>query len=336
MENSRALVTGANGHLGNNLVRHLLKQGNPVRASVRNPKNRAPFEGLNCEVVHGDLMNKASLVKALEGVDTLYQVAASFKLWAKNPQQEIYDVNMQGTRNVLEAAAAQGVRRVVYVSSIAALNYAALPIKESDGYNPDRRNMYYNSKNDSEKVAIDLAAKLNLELVAVLPSAMIGGEAFFLNESYRILAMVYLGKLPVESNIFLNWIDVKDVAAACVAAATKGRAGERYILANEKSMGLSETTALLQSLYPDLGLKVPPKVPRWFLYANATLFELISKLTDTQPLLQRSDVEMFWGQRMDFDITKARTELGFAPKPPKIAVKEAAMYLRSHPQLLSA
>ena len=83
-----ALVSGANGHLGNNLVRLLLKKGIPVRASVRNIKNKEPFEGLNCEVVQADITDKASFVKALQGVETFYAVGASFKLWAKNPEKK--------------------------------------------------------------------------------------------------------------------------------------------------------------------------------------------------------------------------------------------------------
>ena len=111
-----ALVTGANGHLGNNLVRLLLDKGIPVRASVRNIKNKEPFVGLDCEVVQSDNSDKNSLVRALQGVETFYAVGAVFKLWAKDPKKEIYDVNLQGTQNIVEAAVQAGVKRIVYVS----------------------------------------------------------------------------------------------------------------------------------------------------------------------------------------------------------------------------
>ncbi|MDR0227497.1 MAG: NmrA family NAD(P)-binding protein, partial [Flavobacteriaceae bacterium] len=94
-----ALVSRANGHLGNNLVRLLLKKGIPVRTTVRNINNTEPFKGLDCEVVQADITDKNSFVKALQGVHTFYAVGASFKLWAKDPKKEIYDVNMQGTKN---------------------------------------------------------------------------------------------------------------------------------------------------------------------------------------------------------------------------------------------
>ncbi|MDE5469928.1 NAD-dependent epimerase/dehydratase family protein [Elizabethkingia meningoseptica] len=323
-----ALVTGANGHLGTNLVRLLIEKGVPVRASVRNIKNKEPFTGLNCEVVQADITDKQSLINALQGVETFYAVGAAFKLWAKDPEKEIYDVNLAGTKNMIEAAAEAGVKRIVYVSSIAALDYSKLPAKESNGYNPDRRDMYYNSKNDGEKLAFELAKKYQIELVAVLPSAMIGSEAFApLNVSYNIINLILKKQIPVETNITLNWIDVKDVAEGCYLAATKGRAGERYILANEKCMSIKETTKIAQQLFPELNIKLPVAVPKPILFMVAWLMETGSKITRKEPLLTTKDIAMFSGLQQDFDISKARTELGFIPKMPLQAVKEAMMYL---------
>ncbi|MNY58623.1 hypothetical protein D3C86_1949820 [compost metagenome] len=104
-------------------------------------------------MVQADITDKQSLINALKDVDVFYAVGAAFKLWAKDPKKEIYDINLQGTRNTIEAAAEAGVKRIVYVSSIAATDFSKSPIKESNGYNPDRRDMYFNSKNDGEKLA---------------------------------------------------------------------------------------------------------------------------------------------------------------------------------------
>lgn len=326
-----ALVTGANGHLGNNLVRLLIEKGIPVRASVRNLKNNESFAGLNCEVVQADITDKQSLKNALQGVETFYAVGAAFKLWAKDPQKEIYEVNLSGTKNMIEAAAEAGVKRVVYVSSIAALNYSILPTREDYGYNPDRRDMYYNSKNDGEKLAFELAKKHNIELVAVLPSAMIGGEAFApLNVSYNIIHLILKKQIPVETNITLNWIDVKDVAEGCYLAATKGSNGERYILANEKCMSIKQTTRMAQELFPELKIKLPMAVPKPILLAVAWLMELGSKISGKAPVLTTKDIAMFAGLQQDFDISKSRTELGFNPRNPVQVVKEAMRYLREN------
>lgn len=335
IQSGLSLVSGANGHLGNNLVRLLLQKGIPVRATVRNINNKKPFEGMDCEVMEADITNKASFVKALQGVDTFYAVGASFKLWARDPKKEIYDVNIQGTRNTIEAAAEAGVKKIVYVSSIAALDYAKLPTKESNGYNPDRRDMYYNSKNDGEKLAFELAEKLGIELVSVMPSAMIGSEAFLpLNVSYNVLKLILNKQIPVDTKITLNWIDVKDVAEGCYLAAQKGRAGERYILANERCMTITDTTILADKLYPELQLKVPNAVPKLVLYAIAGIMEFSAKLKGNAPVLTRKDIAMFSGLQQNFDISKSRAELGFAPRNPEQAVKEALEYLMKHKELL--
>lgn len=330
-----ALVSGANGHLGNNLVRLLLKEGIPVRATVRNINNTEPFQGLDCEVVQADITDKNSFVKALKGVHTFYAVGASFKLWAKDPKKEIYDVNMQGTKNTIEAAAEAGVKRIVYVSSIAALDYTNLPTKESNGYNPDRRDMYYNSKNDGEQLAFELANKLGIELVSVMPGAMIGSESFLpLNVSYGVLKLVINKQIPIDTKITLNWVDVKDVAMGCYQAAMKGQNGQRYILANEKCMTITDTTKLAQKLYPELKLKVPNAVPKCLLYTIAGLMEITAKASGRAPVLTTKDIAMFSGLQQDFDISKSRKELGFNPKSTEQAVTEALAYLMKHKELL--
>lgn len=323
------LVTGANGHLGNNLVRLLISKGYQVRASVRNIKNTKPFEGLDCEVVQADITDKNAMVRALRDVETFYAVGAVFKLWAKDPQKEIYDVNMKGCRVMIEAAAEAGVKRIVYVSSIAALDYTkGTAIKEDSGYNPDRRDMYYNSKNDGEKLAFDLAKKHHVELVAVLPSAMIGGViADRLSNSNEILKAILNNKLPIETKITLNWIDVNDVAEGCILAATKGRSGERYILANEKCMTITESIQLANDLFPELKLKKPVLVPKFVLFTFGALLGLRAKVLGKAPAMTTKEVNMFYGLVQDFDISKARKELGFNPKPSKQALKLALSYM---------
>lgn len=329
------LVSGANGHLGNNLVRLLLSRGFQVRASVRNLDNSAALQDLPCELVAADITDKASFIRVLQGVDTFYAVGAAFKLWVRDPQKEIYDVNMQGTRNTIEAAAAAGVKKIIYVSSIAALDYTHTPTRESNGYNPDRRDAYYNSKNDGEKLAFQLARELGIELVSVMPGAMIGSEAALpLNVSYDVLRLILTKQIPVDTGIALNWVDVKDVAEGCYLAALHGKAGERYILANEKCMSISDTTRLAQKLYPQLQLKIPAAVPKILLYTIAGLMQFAARLQGKAPVITTKDIAMFSGLQQDFDISKARTELGFNPKSNEEAVREALAYLMEHQELL--
>ncbi|HJY12212.1 MAG TPA: hypothetical protein VJ304_05450, partial [Flavobacterium sp.] len=128
----------------------------------------------------------------------------------------------------------------------------------------------------------------------------------------------------------LNWIDVKDVAEGCYLAATKGKNGERYILANEKCTSIKETTKIAQELFPELKIKLPLAVPKPILFTIAWFMEIGSLLNGKAPLLSTKDIAMSSGLQQDFDITKARTELGFNPKESILAVKEAMVYLKEN------
>ena len=328
MSKAQILVTGANGHLGNNLVRLLLSEGHAVRATVRNVKDTRPFDGLPCEVVPADLMDQQSLLSAFTGITKIYAVGAAFKMWAKNPQEEIYDNNVQGTQNLFEAAAACGVQDIVYVSSVAALDFTRLPAREENGYNRDRRNWYYNSKNDSDRQAIALGKKYGIRTVLVLPSAMIGGVAHRLSYSNRLVWQILQGKVPVDTNITVNWVDVKDVAWGAYQAMQRGENGERYILANEGHTSIQESVAIASALYPELKLKIPKKVPKYLLYTIAGLMEVGSKISGKEPLLQRHYLDMFYGLRQDYDISKARRVLGFNPTSSREALIKALKYLK--------
>lgn len=328
MSNEISLVTGANGHLGNNLVRLLLSKNHKVRATVRNIHNQEPFEGLDCEVVQADITDRASLKSAFKGVTHLYAVGANFSMWAKNPKVEIYDNNVQGTQNVFDLAKECGISNIVYVSSVASLDFTQLPANVDNGYNKDRRNWYYNSKNDSDKLAIELGKKYNIRTVVILPSAMIGSEAHKLSYTNNLVYQILNGEIPVDTNVTLNWIDVKDVAFGAYKAMLKGRNGERYILSNKEHTTLQESVKIASELYPELNLKMPKKVPKCLLYSVAGLMEFGSKINGKEPLLQRHYLDMFYGLNQDYDISKSIQELGFNPKSSRKALIDALEYLK--------
>ena len=167
-----------------------------MRASVPNVANTEPFPGLGCQLVRADLTDKASLVEALRGVEKVYAVGAACKRWAPDEQKEIYQVNMQGTRNLLEAAVRNRVRRVVYVRSIAALDHHKHPLREAGGFNPAPGNVYNASKTNSEK----LARQLGIELVSVLPSAVIRAYAYTRSDSYVILRQFLPGSTTLNTS----------------------------------------------------------------------------------------------------------------------------------------
>lgn len=316
-----SLVTGANGHLGNTLVRALIDRGHTVRAGVRRMDDAAPFQGLACERVPLELRDAATLKRALAAVDTLYQVAAVFRHWAPHPERDIVQPNVDGTRLILQAAAAAGVRKVVYVSSVAAVGHDGSPLDESH-WNDEADNPYYRSKIESERAAWETARRLNLPLVTVLPGAMVGPNNHRLTDTMQFLEAVRTGKVPLDPDVHFNFVDVRDVAEGMIRAAERGRPGERYILANRHSSSLAD---MLQAM--GTGRRPPAKAPRRLLMAMAWLQEAMARLTGRAPELLRSQVRLFHGVRQEYDIGKAGRELGYAPRPPAEALAAGFAWL---------
>jgi dihydroflavonol-4-reductase len=322
------LVTGANGHLGNNLLRALLAQGQRVRAGVRDLNNTQPFAGLECELVYAELEDKAALLKAMEGVEVLYQVAAVFKHWSADPEAEIVRANVEGTRSVLEAAVQAGVKRVVYVSSVAAVGHNGQALDEGS-WNQDLSNPYYRSKILSEQLAWEIANAHGLWMVAVLPAAMIGPNAYRLTDTMAFIERIYKKSVPMDPNFHFNFVDVRDVALACIAAANRGESGQRYILANQHSSSFSDIVAAANAVAP--GYKLPPRAPRWLLLSLAWGAERLARLTGTPASLTRSQVRTFYGVKQEYTIRKASEQLAYQPKSAFAALRETFAYLQRRP-----
>lgn len=322
------LVTGANGHLGNNVVRALLDAGENVRASVRNPDEREPFAGLDVEIVKADLMNRDSLMRALDGVDTLYQVAAVFKHWARNPQEEIIRPAVEGTRNILTAAAEQGVKRIVYVSSSVTIEAHGGKVSEDDLRTHTYGNPYYTAKIDSEKLAWQLAQEYGLDLVVVLPVAIVGPHCYRLTPTMGVLDLVLKGDIRFDVNFYFNYVDARDVAAGMLLAAKHGRSGERYLLSTDSSaMSTQDVARIAREFNPKLPSTF--RMPRPILTGMATAMELAGQVTGREPLLLRSQINLYYGVEETHDISKAKRELGYSPRSSEQAVREALAYLQS-------
>lgn len=333
MDKKLCLVTGANGHLGNTLVRALLARGERVRAGVRDPDNRSAFAGLDCQLVYAELQDRQALLQALQGVEVLYQVAAVFRHWARDPQAEIVVPNVEGTRNVLEAAAEAGVKRVVYVSSVAAVGHDGRPLDEAQ-WNDERDNAYYRSKILSERMAWEVAQRLGLDLVVVLPAAMVGPHAQRLTDTMGFLDAVLRRQVPLDPGFHFNFVDVRDVAEGLILAAEKGRAGERYILANQSSSPLQTLVEAANAVAANAvtpGYRLPPPAPRWLLLTLAWLQERWAQLTGRPAQLLVSQVRLFHGVRQEYSSAKARAELGYRPRPPEQALREAFAFLQRRP-----
>ncbi len=324
--NAKCLVTGATGHLGNNLVKELVAQGFKVRASVRNVNNTAPFEGVDCELVYADMTDKESLIQAMEGVDVLFHVAAIFKHWALDVEKEIHEPNRLGTLNVMEAAALTGLKKVVYVSSIAALDHDVTPMNEST-WSKEFPNAYYESKQKSEQLAWAMANELNIDMVSVLPSSMIGPDIYgHLTPTMSVMNSIIKNQLPLDPGFCLNFVDVKDVAKGMVLAAQKGKPGNRYILATEPGVSTTDLLQMANDLYPET--ETPAKLPKVQLLDIAQKMEEESQITGQPPLLLVNNVKHYYDADARIDISKARNELGYEPRPIKEVLTETFHYLK--------
>ena len=325
----KALVTGATGFVGSNLVRELVADGVEVRILVRAGSDRRAVADLPVEAAIGDLLDPASLAPALQGVDHLYHVAADYRLWAPDPTA-LYRVNVDGTRELLQAAEAAGVSRVVYTSSVGTLG---LPPDGTPGTEAtpvtlaDMVGDYKRSKFLGEREA-EAAAARGVPVVIVNPSAPVGPWDWKPTPTGRMLVDYLKGRMFAYLDTGLNVVHVRDVARGHVLAAARGRVGERYILGHaEGNLGLRE---IFVRLAPYTGIPAP----RWRLgyavaLAFATLFEGASRLTGREPLASRTAVRMA-KKRMFFDPGRAVRELGLPQTPVDQALRDAIDWFWAH------
>ncbi len=320
-------MTGASGHLGNNLIRMLSKTGKKVIAGVRQPVTSEILKGVNCEIVYTDVLDRASLEKAMQGVDILYHCAAVFRHWAPDPQNEIIKANLDGTRNVLETAAKLGVKKIIYVSSIVALDRNTQPMNEH-GWNSDFSNPYNHSKTVSEQLAWEIAGNLDMFMISVLPAAIVGPHIYGrLTPTMKLLDSIISNASRVDIGFVQNIVDVHDVAAGMMEAADHGHNGKRYILGNEMSISTTRIFEIAHELYNEILL--PPLAKKEYLLQYAAGEEAKSLVTGEEPALIRQNVELMYGADIRLDISAARADLGFAPQSPESAVKDALIHLYS-------
>ncbi|MHB1280765.1 MAG: Rossmann-fold NAD(P)-binding domain-containing protein [Acidithiobacillus sp.] len=189
----------------------------------------------------------------------------------------------------------------------------------------------FRSKVDSEKLAWKLAGELALDVVSVLPGAMIGENCFAMTPTMSLFRTILSGKLTANPGFFFNFVDVADIAEGCWLAATRGRPGERYLLANEKCTDIEEIIRNAQQEFPDSEIKMPPTPPRALLRLIVSLMEWVSKIRGDEPDLQRNYLTEF-SVREVCDISKARRELGFNPKPPGEVLVNTLRYVAATKQ----
>jgi dihydroflavonol-4-reductase len=323
-----ALVTGANGFLGSAVVRALLDDRSAVRALVRPGSDRRNLDGLDVEIAEGDLTDRDSLRRAAAGCRLVYHVAADYRLWVADPQP-MYRANVDGSVNVLEAAAEAGAQRMVYTSSVAVLGIRKdrTPADEDTPVTlDDMVGHYKRSKFLAEAAVRKRAAELQFPVVTVNPSTPIGPRDIRPTPTGRILLDAAAGRMPAFVDTGLNLVHVDDVAAGHVSAARLGVPGERYILGGE-DFTLEQ---ILRVVAEHLGRRASTiRLPHWSVYPLAVAAEALAALTKREPRVTLDGVRMST-KHMYFSSRKAQRDLQYRWRDPRSAVAEAVDWFKAN------
>jgi dihydroflavonol-4-reductase len=323
----KALVTGATGFVGGAVARALVHRGIEVRVLARAGADLQNLQGLTVERVEGDLRDQDSLRHTLTGCRQLYHIAAHYALWAKDPSI-FYDVNVTGTKTLLEAARDVGTERIVYCSTIGAIGIppeGGLGTEETPVVFEQMAGHYKRSKYLAEQEVLKLA-KAGLPVVIVNPSAPVGIGDVKPTPTGQVIVDFMKGRMPAYIETGMNIVDVDDVAIGHLLAMEKGRIGERYILGSANLM-LREVLEILSRL---TGVKAPTiKLPRVAILPLAYLNQWLANLTGQSPRIPLEGVKMA-KYKMHYDCSKAIRELGFPQTPPEAALEKAVRWFRDH------
>jgi dihydroflavonol-4-reductase len=320
------LVTGAAGFLGSHVTRQLLARGESVRVLMRPSSNNRAISDLSLEYVTGDLRDRASLERAMNGVKRVFHVAADYRLWAKRPQ-DIYDSNVGGTKNLLAAAKNAGIEQLIYTSTVAtiAVDRPELPNESTDAKLEEMVGHYKRSKWMAEKEVLQ-AAKDGLPVIVAMPTTPVGPWDWKPTPTGKIILDFLNGKMPGYVETGLNFVGVEECAAGHLLAAERGKIGERYLLGAENLT----LKGLLDLLAEITGLRAPSmKIPHWMALGVAYLESAFSRLIGKEPQIPVEGVKIAQ-HKMFVDCSRAQRELGFQPGPVPAALERAVRWYRAH------
>ncbi len=317
------LVTGASGFVGAHVARALVAAGAAVRVLLRNTSITESLHGLKVERCYGDLRDPAALRFAVAGCETVFHVAADYRLWVPNPQV-MYAVNVEGTANLLDAAAEAGVKRIVYTSTVGCMGWPADggPANEDTPVSLDDMTGHYKrSKFQAEQAALERARR-GVPIVIVNPTAPVGEGDWKPTPTGKIILDFLHGQMPAYLDTGLNLVDVRAVAAGHLAAAERGRIGERYLL-GDRNMEFRE---ILQVLGRISGRRPPRlRIPWIVAYAAALVEEGVARVTGREPRAPLEGVKLA-RHKMFIASDKAQRELGYQPGNVEEALERAVRY----------
>ncbi len=320
------LVTGAAGFLGSHVARQLVARGDEVRVLLRASSTNRAIADLSLEYVTGDLRDPASLDRAMKGVQRIFHVAADYRLWARR-SREIYDSNVGGTKNLLEAAKRAGVEQLIYTSTVAtiAVDRPQLPNEFTDAKLEEMVGHYKRSKWMAEREALN-AAKNGLPVIVAMPTTPVGPWDWKPTPTGKIILDFLNGKMPGYVETGLNFVGVEECAAGHLLVAEKGKVGERYLLGGENLT----LKAMLDTLAKITGLRAPSlKIPHGLALGAAYANTVFSRLLGREPGIPIEGVKI--ARHMMFvDCSRAKCELGFQAGPVVAALERAVRWYEAN------
>ena len=320
------LVTGAAGFLGSHVTRQLVARGDDVRVLLRASSTNRAIADLPLEYVTGDLRDRASLDRAMKGVKRVFHVAADYRLWAKR-KQDIYDSNVGGTKNLLDAAKRAGVEQLIYTSTVAtiAVDRPQHPNEFTDAKLEEMVGHYKRSKWMAEKEALG-AAKSGLPVIVAMPTTPVGPWDWKPTPTGKIILDFLNGKMPGYVKTGLNFVGVEECAAGHLLIAEKGKVGERYLLGGENLTlkQMLDTLAKITGLRAPI-LKIPHGLALGVAYANTAFARLVGR----EPGIPVEGVKI--ARHMMFvDCARAKRELGFQAGPVAAALERAVRWYEAN------
>ena len=320
------LVTGAAGFLGSHVTRQLVARGEEVRILIRSSSTNRAIADLSLEYVTGDLRDPASLHRAMKGVKRVFHVAADYRLWARR-SQDIYDSNVGGTKNLLDAVRRAGVQQLIYTSTVAtiAVDRPELPNEFTDSKLKEMIGHYKRSKWMAEQEVLT-AAKSGLPVIVAMPTTPVGPWDWKPTPTGKIVLDFLNGKMPGYVDTGLNFVGVEECAVGHLLVSEKGRIGERYLLGGE-NLSLKE---MLDALSKITGLAAPRmKIPHSLAFGVACANTVFSRLLWREPGIPIESVRIA-RHRMFVDCSRAQRELGFKPGPVSAALERAVRWYESN------
>lgn len=312
----KVAVTGACGHIGNNLCKELIEQGFKVKALL------LECETLNqpeVEIIRGNILDKESLYELSKDVDYLFHLAAIISV-DKKDQDQVYQVNVEGTRNIVEVCKSQNVKRLVHFSTIHTYNPHPLdePLDETRSQLRHTDMMYEQSKLEGENI-VKKAISEGLDAVIIHPTAVYGPNDYKPSLLGQALIKIYNNEIPMLVKGGYDWVDVRDITKGTIEACKKGKKGEDYILSGNW-MSLADLSALIGSL---MNRKTPRKTASLLLAKIGLPFiQLWAKIRNEHPLYTKDTLNILKESHQNISCKKAAEEFEYSPRPTEVSLKD--------------